>query len=103
MYRRTRKYTAQRLHAMQAGRDRARLAQPAPDYPEPLPDVRMRITVERFDPGSEGAHVFVLKRSRRIDMYRVYVDGAEWRVCGLSAVLEGLRKATPRRLSERSM
>jgi len=47
-------------------------------------------------------HVFALKRSRRIDQYRVEVDGQPWRVAGLSAVLEGLRKATPRMLSDRA-
>ena len=61
----------------------------------------MRITVERFDCGAPSVHVFALKRSRRIDQYRVEVDGQPWRVAGLSAVLEGLRKATPRMLSDR--
>ena len=51
MYRRTRKYTAERLAAMKAGKDRARMERPAPDYPQPLPELRMRITVERFDSG----------------------------------------------------
>lgn len=101
-YRRTRKYTTERLAAMKAGRDRARMERPAPDYPEPLPDLRMRITVERFDAGEPTRHVFELRRSRRIDQYRVEVDGKPWTVCGLSRVLEGLRKATPRRLSDRA-
>ena len=46
MYRRTKKYSAQRLAAMQAGRERARMEKPAPAYPAALPDLRMRITVE---------------------------------------------------------
>lgn len=100
-YRRTRKYSAARLAAMKAGKDRARMEKPAPDYPAPLPELRMRITVERFDCGAPSVHVFALKRSRRIDQYRVEVDGQPWRVAGLSAVLEGLRKATPRMLSDR--
>lgn len=62
----------------------------------------MRITVERYDSGHE-THVFELRRSRRIDQYRVYIDGEPWRVAGLSAVLEGLRKACPRALSERAL
>ena len=45
-YRRTAKYSAERLRAMKAGKDVARLARPAPDYPAPVPDLRMRITVE---------------------------------------------------------
>lgn len=101
-YRRTRKYSAARLDAMRRGKDRARTERPAPDYPPDLPDLRLRITIERFDPGSESVHVFTLHRARRVDQYRVCVDDAPWRVAGLSAVLEGLRKATPRRLSARS-
>lgn len=101
-YRRTKRYSAERQRARQAGRDRARMAMPAPDYPPELPDVRMRITVERLDCGEPTRHVFVLRKARRIDQYRVEVDGQPWRVCGLSAVLEGLRKATPRMLSARA-
>lgn len=102
-YRRTRKYSAARLAAMKAGKDAERLARPAPDYPPVLPDLRMRITVERFDAGEPTRHVFDLRRSRRIDQYRVEVDGTPWAVCGLSRVLEALRKATPRMLSARAL
>lgn len=42
---------------MKAGKDTARMARPAPDYPEPVPDLRMRITVERFDAGAEFVHM----------------------------------------------
>jgi hypothetical protein len=101
-YRRTKKYSAARQAAMQAGRDRARMARPAPDYPAVLPELRMRITVERFD-FSPQTHVFELRRSRRVDQYRVFVDGAAWRVAGLSVVLEGIRKASPRVLSSMSL
>ena len=101
-YLRTRKYSAARLAAMKAGKDRARLDRPAPDYPELLPELRMRIVVERFDSGEPERHEFTLLRSRRVDVYRVMVDGQPWATCGLSRVLEGLRKATPRRLSDRA-
>lgn len=100
MYRRTRKYTAARQAAMQAGRDAARMARPAPTDPAELPDLRMRITVERFD-GAKVQHVFELHRTRRCDVYRVTIDGKPWRNTGLSSVLEGLRKACPRVLSAR--
>lgn len=103
MYRRTMKYTAARLAAMKAGKDAARMARPAPEYPPELPDLRMRITIERFDSGKPTRHVFELRRSRRIDQYRVEVDGKPWTVCGLSGVLAGLRKATPRMLSARAI
>ncbi len=102
-YRRTKKYSQQRLLAMRDARDRARMEAPAPDYPRALPDLRMRITVERLDLAAPEAHVFELRRSRRIDQYRVLVDGQPWRVAGLSAVLEGIRKATPRMLSARAI
>lgn len=102
MYRRTSKYTAERQRRAQATRDRKRLDGPAPAYPAELPELRMRITVERFDAGKPSLHVFELLRSRRIDQYRVVVDGTPWRVTGLAGVLEGLRKATPRLLSERA-
>jgi hypothetical protein len=100
-YRRTAKYTAARLEAMSHGKARARMDRPAPDYPPDVPDLRMRITVERFDATGER-HVFELHRSRRIDVYRVMVDGQPWRCTGLSGVLEGLRKAMPRVISERA-
>jgi len=100
MYRRTRKYTAARQAAMQAGRAAALMARPAPAYPADLPDLRMRITVERYD-GAEVRHVFELHRTRRCDVYRVTIDGKPWRQAGLSGVLEGLRKACPRVLSDR--
>jgi hypothetical protein len=102
-YLRTKKYSAERQRSMQAGRDRARMSKSAPARTEPLPDVRMRITVERMDPGAESVHVFTLRRARRVDQFAVMVDGKPWRVCGLSGVLEELRKATPRMLSTRAL
>lgn len=100
-YRRTKKYSAERLRAMREGKARARLGRQADERAPELPELRLRITVERFDAGPPSRHVFELMRSPRIDQYRVLVDGQPWRVAGLSAVLEGLRKATPRLLSER--
>lgn len=102
MYRRTRKYSEARQRAMQAGRQAARMARHAPDYPAELPDLRMRITVERFDFAGER-HVIELHRTRRVDVYRATVDGQAWITAGLSAVLAGLRKALPRVASPRAM
>ena len=101
MYRRTRKYSAERLRRAQATRERNRVDGPAPDYPAELPELRMRITIERMDFGRE-VHVFELRRTRRVDVYAVSVDGTPWRCAGLSAVLEGLRKACPRVASPRA-
>lgn len=106
MYRRTRKSAearARQLAAMQRGRELARLEGPAPDYPAELPLLRMRITVERFDVAEPEKHVFELRRCRRVDQYAVLIDGKPWKVAGLSAVLEGLRKATPRVMSPRAL
>ena len=104
-YRRTRRYAAQRA-ALSARRSRAaqggRTPRDPDDEMQPLPELRMRITIERFDAGPPTSHTFTLLRSRRIDTYRVLVDGQPWAVCGLSRVLEGLRKATPRLLSARA-
>lgn len=101
-YRRTNKYSASRLESMRRGKEGVRLASPAPDYPAELPELRMRITVERFDFGSER-HVFELRRTSRVDVYAVTVDGQPWQRAGLSAVLAGLRKACPRVASPRAL
>lgn len=86
----------QRLTAMRAGRERARLAAPAPDYPPTLPDLRRRIVIESFDFGHE-IHVLEFFKTNRIDCFRVVVDGTEWkRRIGFSKALAGLRKSMPR-------
>ena len=90
-YRDTKKATAQR--------EKLRLER-AEKRPMPLKELRMRITVERFDFDEPEKHVFELKQGKRIDMYRVFVDGEKWKHCGFSAVLEGIRKATPRIISD---
>lgn len=74
---------------------------PAPDYPVALPEVRMRIIVERFDLDSPERHEFELRSTNRVDVYAVMVDGKLWKRAGLTAVLEGLRKACPRVMSMR--
>ena len=101
MYRRTKKYSAARQEAIQRGRDQARMDAPAPDYPAELPKVRMRIIVERYDMATPERHEFELQRTNRVDVYNVLVDGQPWKQAGLTAVLEGLRKACPRVMSAR--
>jgi hypothetical protein len=103
MYRRTRKANSLRGQMMAAARARSIASGPSPDYPAPLPDLRMRITVERFDLAEPERHVFDLHTTRRVDVYRVEVDGKPWDRCGLSRVLEGLRKACPRVISSRNL
>ena len=76
MYRLTKKAAQTRLEAMRRGRERARINGPAPDYPQPLPDLRRRIVVESFDFGHE-IHVMEFYRTNRIDCFRVVVDGKE--------------------------
>lgn len=86
---------------MQRGRKQAKIDQPAPDYPAELPQVRMRIIVERYDFDAPERHEFELRRTNRVDVYAVLVDGQPWKTAGLTAVLEGLRKACPRVMSQR--
>lgn len=102
MYRRTSKYTAERQRRAQATRERNRIVGTAPDYPADLPDLRMRITVERLD-FSHETHVVELRRTNRVDVYAVTIDGKPWRRAGLSAVLAGIRKACPRVASARAL
>lgn len=92
--------SAEQQARMQAGRDRARMARPAPDYPPRLPDLRRRIVIEDWDFGHR-VHVLELHRTDRIDCYRVVADGQPWkRRAGWSQILAGLRKAMPRLSSQ---
>lgn len=102
MYRVTRKSEQRRaeLAAIRHTRDVARLDEPAPDYPSPLPDLRRRLVVESFDFGHE-VHVMEFFKTDRIDCFRVLIDGKEWkRRIGFSQALAGLRKSMPRVGSE---
>jgi hypothetical protein len=95
MYRKTRR-SKETLARMRAGKDVARMALPAPDYPPALPDLRRRIVIESFDFGHE-VHVMELHRTNRVDCFRVVVDGKPWKArIGWSKILEGLRKSLPR-------
>lgn len=49
---------------MRAGRERARMDRPAPDYPPILPDLRRRIVIEDFDFGHR-IHVLELHKTAR--------------------------------------
>ena len=105
MYRLTRKAKETRgrkLEAMRRGKDRARMARPAPEYPPIPPDLRMRITVERFDVGAPVRHVFDLYGTSRIDTLEAHCDGKPWKRAGITGVLEGIRKACPRLPSARA-
>lgn len=98
MYRLTKKANQQRqrLAAMRAGRERARLADSPPDYAKALPYLRRRIMIESFDFGHE-IHILEFFKTDRIDCFRVVVDGVEWkRRIGFSRALAGLRKSMPR-------
>ncbi len=101
-YRRTPKYSASRQRAMAAGRDAARMAREI-ERPADLPELRMRITIERLDFGRE-VHVIELHRTPRVDQYRATVDGRLWRSrIGLARALSGIRKSLPRTLSPRAL
>ena len=98
MYRLTKKAATQRqkLISMRASRERARLTESAPDYPQQLPELRRQIIIRNFDFG-EKIHTLDLYRTNRVDCYRVVADGVEWkRRIGWSNILAGLRKSMPR-------
>lgn len=94
-YRKTRR-SKETLARMKAGKDAARMARPAPDYPPSLPELRRRLIVIDYDFG-EKIHTLDLYRTNRVDCYRVVADGVEWkRRVGWSKILAGLRMSLPR-------
>lgn len=94
-YRKTRR-SKETLARMKAGKDAARMARPAPDYPPALPELRRRLIVIDFDFG-EKIHTLDLYRTNRVDCYRVVADGVEWKKrVGWSKILAGLRMSMPR-------
>ncbi|MBY4679107.1 hypothetical protein [Marinobacterium arenosum] len=104
MYRRSRRYQ-QRIESLARGRvakERARLEGHHPDYPPELPELRRVIEITDYDTGIPVTHRVELYRSNRIDCYNVWIDGGLWqnRICW-SRVLEGVRKALPRRWRDR--
>lgn len=93
MYRRRRKISAKLQAAMQAGLERARLAQPAPERAPDLPDLRRTIITIDYDHG-HVEHRIDLYRTNRIDLYRAVADGKPWRDrIGWAKTLEALRKS----------
>lgn len=94
-YRKTRR-SKETLAKMQAGKEAARMARPAPEYSPALPELRRRIVITDYDFG-ERVHTLDLYRTSRVDCYRVHVDGKPWKArIGWSKILEGLRKSLPR-------
>lgn len=69
-----------KLENFRKAKERKRLERPPPEYPEPRPLYRKRITVENFDHGYEKM-VLHLYDSGRIDSYTVECDGVvlSWR------------------------
>ena len=104
-YRETKKYKKQckTLENMRQCKEDKRLASPPPDYPIVLPEIRKRITIENFDFGYEK-QIMELHKTKRVDCYDVFIEGKIWKKgVGLSRILEWLRKANPRLLSERNL
>jgi len=90
------KRSKETLSRMQAGKDAARMDRPAPDYPAALPELRRQIIIRDFDFG-EKIHTLDLYQTDRVDCYRVFADGVEWKErIGWSKILAGLRKSMPR-------
>jgi serine protease inhibitor ecotin len=89
------------IEAAKRARERARLEQPAPDYPQPLPDLRRTIIVIDHDFGTIE-HRIDLYRTRRVDCYKAVVGGVVWRKSiGWARVLEAVRKSFVHVMSER--
>jgi hypothetical protein len=104
-YRRTKRYEreCEKLRRMRAAKEQKRLDGPAPDYPKPLPRLRRTIIVVDYDHGIRFARMD-LYRTNRIDTYDCCIAGKLWKAgIGWSRVLEWVRKAFPRVLSERSL
>lgn len=101
-HRQTAKYKRQckQLASARDKKEKLRAANAEP-RPAPLPEKRITIEVTRHDFNNEK-HIFELHQGKRIDMYRVFVDGKPWKHCGLSTVLAGIRKSMPRILAELS-
>jgi len=98
MYRLTKKAEVQRTTWAQIrrARDATRMDGPAPDYPQPLPELRRRIVIEDFD-FERRVHVLEFFRTNRVDCYKVVADGKVWKErIGWSQALAGLRKSLPR-------
>ena len=102
MYRRSKKYQQLRAKASAsvAARQRKRLQAVSEDEVElNLPDLRKKIEITEFDAAEPKTTIIELYQSDRIDCYRVMVNGKLWkRRIGMSRVLEGIRKAMPRRM-----
>jgi len=102
MYRRSKKYQQLRakVSASVAARERKRLHTASEENIEQnLPELRKRIEIFEFDSTEPKTTIIELYQSDRIDCYRVMVNGKLWkRRVGMSRVLEGIRKAMPRRM-----
>lgn len=96
MYRRRKKISRKLQDAMQRGRERARMARPAPEYTPELPELRREIIVRVHD-FETIEHRLELYKTNRRDCYRVVADGVEWKKrAGWSRILAGIRKSLPR-------
>ena len=95
MYRVTKKRAAV-MASMREAKAAKRISNPAPDYPVDLPDLRREILIIDHDFGRRE-HSIRMYRTRRVDCYRVEVDGRIWSdSMGWSRILAGLRKSMPR-------
>ena len=95
-YRKRIRFSKKLQAAMQAGRERARLSRPAPEYPPDLPDLRRELIIRDHDHGTIEHKIEMFKTSRR-DCYRIVADGVEWkRRMGWSKALEAVRKSLVR-------
>lgn len=91
------------IDAMRRGQEAARMSRPERAPIPELPQLRRVVIVIDYDSGAPVEHRIELYRTTRVDVYRAQADGADWGRKGWSAVLAGLRKSLPRRLSVRAL
>ena len=92
---------ALRQRAMREGKARARMEREPVEHWQP-PELRRRLIVEDYDTGEIKRTVIDMHRTRRIDSYRVAIDGkAQPGRIGWSRILGLLREAMPRKCSPR--
>ncbi len=105
MYRQTNRYKQQRknLARMREAKEQNRLEGSPKDYPKKLPKLRRIVIIIDFDFGVRFARMD-LYRTSRVDCYDAYINSELWKSrIGWSRVLEWIRKAFPRVISERAL
>jgi len=88
--------TTKRAQQAVKAREQIRLNNPAPNYPQELPEIRREIIIIDHD-FERKEYRMELRKTNRIDCYDCYINGQLWKQrIGWSRVQEWIRKAFPR-------